>query len=133
MKKNKGFTIVELLAVIMILGVLSLIAVGATTKFLTQSQETAYLDLEDSMNTSAENYLLEHMGEIPSGSGRVTIQLSTLIDEGYSSVIQDPKKTGSTCDGYVVVRNKTSNSSFNLDLEYQACLKCGSYQSESCS
>ncbi len=129
MKKNTGFTMVELLAVITILGVLSLIAVGATTRFLTSSRKKTYEEFEDNMKTSTENYLIEHPEYIPLGSDSFRIDLTDLIDEQYSGVLEDPEKSGSACSGYVVV---TKENSSNLKMLYQACLRCSRYESESC-
>ncbi len=44
MKNRKAFTLIELLAVIIILGILMIIAVPAVTKFITDSRKETYVD-----------------------------------------------------------------------------------------
>ena len=56
MKKlnNKGFTMIELLAVVTIMGVLTLIAVGSFSRIILNSKRTAYADTALSYIRSAK-------------------------------------------------------------------------------
>lgn len=131
MRKKNGFTVVELLAVITLLGVLSMIVIGATTKFFTQSEEKVYQEFESTMKAATENYLIEHSDMIPDKGSTNQITLDTLIDAQYSDRLNDPEDKGNVCDGYVIVENK-GEKGLNLDLGYQVCLKCSRYQSDEC-
>lgn len=54
-KSNKnGFTLVEMLAVIIILGILMIIAVPSVTSYISQSRKTAYIDTAKSLVTGAK-------------------------------------------------------------------------------
>ncbi len=129
MKNKKGFTMVELLAVIAILGILSLIAVGSFTNILSKSKKQTYEELEKNMEVAAENYLIDHMDEIPTDTTSTTkINITSLIAGNYTEEISDPEVSGDKCSGYVVVRNAGNNS--NLNLSYHACLKCGKYKTD---
>ena len=53
MENNKGFTLVELLAVIVILGLLMAIAIPSVTKYITQSRVKTLVSTIDSYVTAA--------------------------------------------------------------------------------
>lgn len=55
MKNNKGFTLIEILAVIIILGVLLLIAVPSVTNYILESRKSAYISTIKSYETSVRN------------------------------------------------------------------------------
>ena len=58
-KDNKGFTMVELLAVIVILGVLGTIGVTATMKYLTQSREKSYRMMSQTLYEATMNCMVQ--------------------------------------------------------------------------
>ena len=65
MKRNNGFTLVELLATITILGVLLGIAIPAVLGYINQGKETYYHSLEDSVLNSARDYLIDYRSLYP--------------------------------------------------------------------
>ncbi len=138
MKKNKkGFTLVELLAVITILGIIATIAVTSLSKTGKRAKMETFRDLEKNMITSAKNYLVENPRMIPDQGGNVGISLKTLIKEEYSYPISDPDLSGAVCNGegdkasYVYVR-RVDTAGVNIKLEYDVCLKCSKYKSDTC-
>lgn len=128
MKNQKGFTMVELLAVILILGILALIAVGSVSQFLSHGEKKTYQTYEADLKIATENYLLEHPSLIPEKGAATQVRLNTLIDERYSEKLVDPKNKEKLCDGFVTVTNQSQSGSLNMDLEYEVCLICGKYQ-----
>ena len=48
MKNNKGFTLVELLAVIVIMGILMMIAIPSITKTIEKSRKDSFVDIAKS-------------------------------------------------------------------------------------
>lgn len=124
MKNKKGFTIVELLAVIAILGILFAIAVPAVTKYLDFAEDEVYKEYEDAMATSAENYLLEN-------TFKDYLELDELISSQYISPLVDPEEKGDTCDGFVKVEKDATTT--NLSYIYKVCLRCQNYDSEICN
>jgi type IV pilus assembly protein PilA len=64
--KKKGFTLVELLAVIVILAVIALIAIPQVSKILQASKKAAFTDSVLSLSSSIESYLLKNnLSDIP--------------------------------------------------------------------
>lgn len=64
--KKKGFTLVELLAVIVILAIIALIAVPMVLDVIEKARKEAFKDSVFSAFTQVEYYLIEHnLGEVP--------------------------------------------------------------------
>ncbi len=129
MKNKKGFTLMELLAVIIILGVLMTLGVVSVQKYLDQARNASYDDFERTLKASTTNYLIEHTGEIPTIGSTFRINATDLINNGYLKTLKDPDKPNSDCNSssYVIVK-RNSNTDFNMDLEYHPCLKCSRYK-----
>lgn len=124
---------VELLAVIIIMGILSTIVVASVTHFLTDSKEKTYKELESNMEVAAQNYFLEHNSEIPTSDKKVKIYLKDLIQEQYSKEIHDPDNQGNTCNKNTSYVEATNSNTTNLDLTYKVCLVCSKYKSSGCN
>lgn len=134
---KKGFTLVELLAVIIIIGVLATVAVFSYNKVIDNSRGKAFKDNEKLLKTGAET-LLAHCAsslthpdfcvDIPENGEAVRIDLNTIVEAKFMNKITSPYQTGSYCDGYVNVTNKNGKTK----LEYKTCLICGKVKSSDC-
>ena len=132
--KNKGFTLVELLAVILLLAVLLAIAVPSLQKVLSNTKNKTYEAFEDTMESAATNYLMNHLEFLPGVSGSLAISAKSLIREGYLETMEDPEVESAICDNesYIIIKQVSAGNGFNLDLDYQPCLICSRYKSSSC-
>ncbi len=122
---NKGFTLVEILAVVVILGILVGIAVPFYTGYLVNSRLETFETNEHSMETAAEDFLLIN-GLFDQISEYGYITLETLVSNGHIDDIIDPDKHGSLCDyddSYVIVKKIN-----NVDFDYEAYLFCSAYE-----
>ena len=73
MKLNKkGFTLVEILATVAIMAVLSGVAVTATTKYLEKTRQESYKALEASAYSAAQNYIQQRSAIVPVFNDKVT-------------------------------------------------------------
>ncbi len=135
MKNKKGFTLLEVLAVIIILGILMTLAYVGVSQYIRHTNDALYVDYEKNISTGATNYLIDHTGSIPNVGDTYRIDASKLICEGYIKSLEDPKVDGATCnlESYAIVTRKNDSTSGNMDIEYKACLKCGNYTSPDCS
>ena len=141
MRKNqKGFTLIEMLAVVILLAILMTIAVGSYYSYIKKSRDDSFKIAEntiqndvknayaDCLSNSKNEFCINHSGY---GEKNDKIYLKELIDAGYSEQIKNPYDTNSFCDAsasYVtVIGNNTDNNS-----SYLTCLVCGDKKSNSC-
>src|SRR5574344_1117038 len=80
--KNKGFTLVELLGVIVILAILAGIAVPVTTGISTTIRTKSYCTKIDNLLTDAENYYGDYIEQF-TDTCFAPVKVSALIDSGY--------------------------------------------------
>ena len=125
---TKGFTLVELLAVIVILAVILVIAIPQVLKVVENSRINTYKNQEDLLVNAAKVYMFKAIDELIIGDGEsLIIDISELQD---ANLIQGVKisKSGDFCDGYVLVSN------INYKYEYIPFIDCGqSYVSKNYS
>ena len=127
MKKinKKGYTLIEILAVVIILGILLLIAVPAINKQLNQFRVDYYSKVESSGKAAGKDYISDKRYSKPTKLlHSKVVKLEVLEREGYlSDEVKD--YVGEKCDAY-----ETSYSYFivvktgDKKFEYATCLKC---------
>lgn len=114
---KKGFTLVELLGVITILGILMGVAVGAVSIYLKKSKNQAYENIELSAYDAVRNYMMENSILLNKGE-KLRVTLDELTEQQYIENPQDPNKKGSNCtsaDSYIEVKNETTANNSGLD------------------
>ena len=130
MKNKKGFTLVELLAVVLLISILMLIAVPAVMKYMKQGTKSYYHSLEKEMKVSGMDYMETYRGLLPRQAGHVTVvELSELVDNKYIDEVKDEK--GDACTGQVAVEKIKGDN-----YTYHSCLRCNGYyesEEEECS
>lgn len=90
--KEKGFTLAELLGVITLLGVLAIIIFPIVEKNLKEGKDDLYKSQIKAIETSAQMWGTDHIGELPDLDETTTITLKRLQDDGYiSSKLENPK------------------------------------------
>ena len=124
-KIKKGFTLVELLATITILGILLGIAIPSVMGYMNRGKETYYHSLEDSVLNSARDYLIDYRSLYPREIGStISINGDELINNKYITDIDD--EDGKKCDATVIVEKIDKD-----EYDYHVCLKCGDNYSSS--
>lgn len=121
--KKKGFTLIELIATIIVLAILLAIAVPSVRTFISNSYAESYkLDLK-AMEEAAKGYVIDKKIKFEEVD-RKFVQISTLIEEGFLDPVIDPQSK-EQCEGYVKVDKNYRK------YTYKAYLKCGTnYESE---
>ena len=154
MLNKKGFTLVELLAVVAILGILSGFAIMAVTSYKEKTRRKLYENYEKQMKDSTVNYINAHPDLVPAAGGNINILTDDLISSSFLDPMNDPLDSTLKCSGYIKVKNISnisSNNSYdpssgydengniinsnttNIDLTYKVCLQCKQYNSKTCS
>lgn len=144
MKLNKkGFTLVEILTVILILGILMGLAVVSVSRMLQTAKEDYYDTIEKTIILAAQNYYGDHRGSLPRNVGqkrKVTVETlikynylkrGDVVDYGktecdinnsYVSVIKYSKKDYLytlylKCPGTTINHEKTAANSLNVKVK----------------
>ena len=101
---KRGFTLVELLAVLILLGVVSLIAIPSIGKILNRSREKARESTKNELIKAAKNYYADNIRELPEDGSHKCLSVSEIEENGYISNddIVDPT-TEEKLTGYVKI------------------------------
>ena len=92
-KNNKGFTMVELLAAVTILGILATIAIVSVTNTMEKSHKEYDEKQNKLFTTAAQTYFTDNRSELPKKLLTTnTVTLQKLIEENYIEEIVDYKK-----------------------------------------
>ena len=120
---KKGFTIVEILAAVIILGILSVVIVPSVNEYLEISKDNYNKEVKKQMILSGKNYYSDNTERLPRDRETKSIdyvsvkELSTLkyIDNEFV----DADDNSCMDKSYVVAANK------GLGVKYYACMICG--------
>lgn len=112
----KGFTLVELLAVIIILGAISLVVIPSVQRSLNHSNEQAYEVQVSNIEAAAKNWGADHIDSLPDHGKTTTITLEDLIRGNYvEKDIENPKtKKPFSKDTKIIIKNLNENYTYKL-------------------
>lgn len=119
MKKN-GFTMVELLAVVIILGILTSMGVIAYTRYINYTKTKALDILADSSKQAAEQYFMDNPHE-------TSVNIDILHSKGYLESIKDPRDETQSCSGTVRVTDNKNDTGKLETSNYSVSLCCTNY------
>ena len=83
MKAKKGFTLVEILIVVVILGILAAIVIPQFTSASTEARESALKSDLQALRSQIELYKIQHLGDALPGAGGATFEEAM---EGYTDI-----------------------------------------------
>ena len=140
--KTKGFSLVEILAAIVILGILSTIAIASVNYILQKAEKEYYKSQKDEIILAAKSYTQDNRNSLPKRVGmRTEITLKTLQDKKYIGKVVDrhknecePKETivqvfkydkthysysvTLVCPSYKATENAKTNNDSTINFEY---------------
>ena len=120
---KKGFTLVELLAVIVILSVISMLVFPNVIKIINQSKENLYQSQLRDIENVAKNFSIEHPELLDANRINATyVTLDALKQSGYLEVdkINNPKN-GQEMNGCIKIQYNESNNQYNYNYEEINC------------
>jgi prepilin-type N-terminal cleavage/methylation domain-containing protein len=121
---NKGFSLVELLAVITIISVIAILGVVGYTRYIDYTRHKAYDTMAKSAANAAAEYNMDYIGS-------ETVTLAELTEGEYLEFPTDPSKKGTACTGTVETIYVENNE--GLDEErYEVSLHCVNYEYKYC-
>lgn len=118
MKRNKkAFTLVELIAVVAILGLIALVVYPAIGSVIRNSRQSAYNNQVDVIETAAKNWSIDNASMLPDNGTVYRLPVRTLLEGGYISddEVKDP-------------RNSSKNLSGNVEIKYDSSIKQFTYK-----
>jgi type IV pilus assembly protein PilA len=119
LKNERGLTLIELLAVIVILGIIAAIAIPAIGGLIDNSKKDAHVSNAQQMINAAKIAVTSDKDLVPADGGTKTITLKQLEDDGYLETVKDPDKTQNGYDknnSYVMIQNSNNKLSYSVKL-----------------
>ncbi len=132
--KNKGFTLVELLAVIVVLSIIMTIA-GAS--LLRTKKNTDQKEVESMYNTIKKlgpDVYLSGIEASDDGENIKVYSTSFLLSNGYlKSAIYNPSKSGGTCNACLIIDTSEEDNMFDAYVECEGLDPVGYYKGKKVS
>ena len=101
---KRGFTMVELLATIVIIGILGTVGIVGVTKSIKSAKDRYYVAQNKLFISAAQTYFTDNKSRLPMKSGtNKKVTLKTLNDENYIEKIVDYNKKEYNKDSFVTV------------------------------
>ena len=126
LKKNKGFTMIELLAVITILGVLSILSIAGISTLIQKSKNKEIEAQRKIIKLAAQSYIQFNKTKAPKRAGdTVDITLTELKNNNFlKEDIKDSSGYSCMANSKITVKKVADNKN---DYTYTVKLKCGSH------
>lgn len=121
MRKN-GFTLIEILAVIVIIGVVSLITMPVVQKNITKSREQAYKTQIDTIVKAAKDWSSENLSYLPENNNdKLNINLEMLMSLGYveDDLIDPLTDKYFSPDTIITIEKIKNNYKYRVNVEFE--------------
>lgn len=134
MKKstNRGFTVIEVLAVVVILGIIAGIAIPSVFQYIQKSRTQAYKVMQDTLYDGARNFILEENRYLPlctTGYSDIESEDNMLVKLQYVENLVDPASHGGQCTYNVYgCMEKEPSMDTLATYKYKIQLKCAKYE-----
>lgn len=130
-KNNKGFTLIEILAAIVILGIISTIAVPAVYKYVTKTKDFSYENMYKTVYDAVKNYRIDTNDVSANGPSAPTYtkaDINNFVELNYLDPLIDPADRSKKCSAEVYVFSCHNEDKTVLeDHSYSVQLTCSAY------
>lgn len=115
MNNKKGFTLVELLAVLTLLAVLALIVYPAVEDYVISSRDKGNQTQVQNIISATKNWEADNPTQIPDLGESYTLKLGTLLDGGYiDDVIDYNIQENYSRETKIVITNNNGTYEYNV-------------------
>lgn len=125
---NKGFTLIEILAAVVILGIISTLAVPAVYKYVTKSRDFSYENMYKTVYDVVKNYRLDTNDDSVKGFSAPTYtkdDINNFVEFDYLDPLIDPVDKSRQCSTEVYVFDCADTDKTVLkDHSYSVQLTC---------
>ena len=127
MKKKTGFTLIEIIATIAILGIMSVIAIVSVNGIIQKGKDEHYKAIEENAALATESYVQTNRDDLPKNVGeKKKIPLRVLVEKNYIEPPEDYYNKKCNLDNSYVIIYKHSKNSYS----YTTYLDCPSYNNK---
>ena len=122
MKKNKKFTLIELISTIIILGLVCVIVIPTVATVLKYSNQRLY-DIQIQMiEKRAEKWGINNINKL-SETKILYLNLSQLLNEGYieQTELSDPRNTKNILNGCIIIKYEETYKKYNYTYIEKKC------------
>ena len=132
-KNNKGFTLIEILAAVVILGIISTIAVPAVYKYVTKTKDFSYENMYKTVYDAVKNYRIDTNDDSVKGRTAPTYtknDINGFVELNYLDPLIDPADRSKKCSAEVYVFDCNNEDKTVLrDHVYSVQLTCSAHSS----
>lgn len=113
---EKGFTLIELIAIIALLSIIFLVAYNSIDKALTTSEEELFEVQKANIKEAAKNWVTDNVDKLPeTNNASCIVTLATLQSGNYiETSIKNSKNKETLTDVYVVITKHSANYIFEV-------------------
>ena len=124
---KKGFTMIEIIAAVTILGILSVIGIVSVNSIIQKGKAEHYKTTEKNVRLTAESYAQTNRSYLPKNIGEMRkINLRLLVEDNYIEEVKDYYDKSCDLDASYVQIFKYSKTGYS----YLTYLKCADYSNE---
>ena len=114
MKNKNAFTLVELIAVVSILGLIALIVYPTIASVIKDARENSYQDQVTVIEKAAKSWSIDNASKLSTDGKSYNLKMSELLNGGYisSEDVKDPRNSSKTLSGYVEIKYDSEYKQF---------------------
>lgn len=121
---KNGFTLLELLGVILLLGIIAVMIMLLSNRMLGKSKESLYQTQIETLTDAAKKWTIPNNGVLPMDQNEeaYNLPISKLAEDGYidSDELIDPRDNKKIC-GYIKITYNDSKKQYKYEIVKEKC------------